>query len=105
MTYLPTTCEQPLLSERGLAKFTRSSIERLLNEYRRRQIQRQRRAIFRDLAYLDDRILDDIGLSHADIAWGLEQPESENVARVVRRRVYAKTGKPNRAARAFAAKC
>ena len=45
---------------------------------------RRRRAAFARMLDLDQAVLDDIGLTRADIYWGLSLPLEENAAVVVR---------------------
>ncbi len=45
---------------------------------------RRRRAAFARMLDLEQNVLDDIGLSRADIYWGLSLPLEENAAIVVR---------------------
>lgn len=47
---------------------------------------RNRRRTFARLAELEPRILEDIGVTPEDIAWGLELPLERNAALEVRRR-------------------
>ncbi|HMQ58114.1 MAG TPA: DUF1127 domain-containing protein [Rhizobiaceae bacterium] len=51
----------------------------------RRREQREARDAFANLISLDDAILDDIGISRADVIWGLRQPLDIDVARVLKR--------------------
>ncbi|WP_420392681.1 hypothetical protein [Acuticoccus sp.] len=57
-----------------------------LDRWRRQRALRERRAHFSAMADLDPRILDDIGLTLADIEWGEALPLEVNAALEVRRR-------------------
>lgn len=62
------------------------SLTGMVDAVKRQADQRRRRARFATLSELDDRTLDDIGLTRADVAWGLGLPLDRNAAVEVRRR-------------------
>ena len=73
------TTNTTVAASRGTS-FVNAFFEKLRHAY----VIRRRRKAFARLADLDQSILDDIGLTRADIYWGLALPIEENAAVVVR---------------------
>lgn len=60
---------------------------------RRRRDHRLDRAAFLNLTRLDERLLDDIGVTREDVAWAAALPIEVNAARALRERVEGRRGK------------
>ena len=66
-----------------------SALSQFAQKLKNAYVIRRRRAAFARLAHLEQHILDDIGLTRADIEWGMRLPLEQNAAVVVRDRRLA----------------
>ena len=64
----------------------RDAFRHVLRAWRTRREQRLARLAFQRLATYDAHLLDDMGLTHADLAWGSSLPIDMDAAAAVRRR-------------------
>lgn len=61
-------------------------LNRARNWYRRRRDLNEARSAFMHMVYLDDRILDDMGVTREEVLWAASLPLEENAALVLRAR-------------------
>jgi uncharacterized protein YjiS (DUF1127 family) len=83
---LSNCCEAVARTEQptGILTGLRALFVRVRNELRTRAEQRQRRSLFLNVERLDDRTLDDIGLTRSDVAVAANLPLEVNASLAVR---------------------
>lgn len=85
MTYLTLRAWESIRAHAPIARL-RGILAAAARDVRRYRELRRDRAAFLHLARLDDRLLDDIGVTREDVEWAARLPLDRNAARALRGR-------------------
>lgn len=83
MTITGTTTAEGTMNVPSMIAFS-AFLNRVRTWYRRRRASRQARAAFMNTVHLDDRILDDMGVTREEVLWAASLPIEQNAALALR---------------------